>query len=167
MKNRHQITARGFFEQGQNSMTDAIAHQRLVVIRWIVKWSPAHRVADGLGIGASQGEQWMANLPRRTTHIAHCRQTVESGTTKEIQNHGFGLVVGRVTRHHVGWQVCVTRGASTRLEVWACSYVDGDRAKISTHELRTVANEVGLEMRTATQSMIDVDRRHGEFGCTS
>ena len=66
----------------------------------------------------------VAEVEQRTAIAAHARQPVQACPPQEVEEHGLGLIVGRVTGEDVGGQRGVARGAGPGLEVRACLHID-------------------------------------------
>jgi hypothetical protein len=91
MEDRHGITPGDVGEQGDQLVADSISPECRVGIRWVGHWCDPVISADGFGVAASQGEQWVRGARF---------DGAESGTscsTQKPDEQCFSLIIGGVT----------------------------------------------------------------------
>jgi hypothetical protein len=97
----------------------------------------------------------------------HRTKSFCSRSSKEIQQHGLGLVVhgvasGGTVREHRAAGV-----ASTRFEIWTLPNVDNMADKMNTKKICQLFHEHCVFAARRSKSMIHVVQRHTSIRCSS
>lgn len=105
-------------EQGDQFIADPISPERRVGIRWVGNRCNAMTSADGLGVGAPQGKQWVrwARFDRA--------QSGATSSPQESDEQRFSLIVSRVTGERPCWKDELPGGSGTGFEVRTGSRFD-------------------------------------------
>src|SRR5207237_9032888 len=88
----------------------AVATNRRFVVGRVAHWSEPHLRAQAARLGPAQADD-------RVASGAHACQPVEARAPQEVQEHGLGLVVGRMSREDVGGEHGESSLAGALLEV--------------------------------------------------
>jgi hypothetical protein len=91
---------------------------------------------------------------------SHPGEARPSGTTQEVEQHGFRLVVSGVPGEHVGRQDPISRRPHAGLEIRPGFDSDALGDERGPKPVRCGSNHVGLARRPGANTVINMDRRN-------
>jgi hypothetical protein len=124
-------------------------------------------MADFDRFGTPDVEQGMENSPTWAPETAHSSESIESGSTQEIDDHGFGTIVCSVARADVVGQYGISSRSCASLEIGSGLDADAMGDERRSYILGSSCNSIGLFMRLRSQSVVDMDRGDFESSGTS
>lgn len=156
-KNRNEVSARNVVHRRKEFETNPIPQQVEIGVRGILEWCPTKVSTDLDGVRASKVKEWVANTTGRATHDTHADQTIESGSSQEIDDHRFGAVIGGVSGEDVRRQRAVARRPGSGLDIGSGFDVDTMTEKVGSDIVRSPGYCIGLVERVGSQTVIDVN----------
>lgn len=108
------------------------------------------RGTEGLCLGAAETEN-------RVALGSHPGEARPSGTTQEVEQHGFRLIVRRVPGENVWWEDPVPRCPHARLEIRSGFDSDAFGDERGPETGRCGSNHVGLARRPGANTVINMD----------
>ncbi len=151
VEQRDRVTIADVAEQGQHLVADTVSHEAGIGVRGIIDGFQTESSAQLHRFGSTESEDRMAKSR------LHGGETVEPGAAHQVDQQGFGLIIGGVTGHGVGAEDAMAGLASPVLQVGAGFDVDGLGSKSGTESLGRRRHGVGFRCRTGAQAVIDVD----------
>jgi hypothetical protein len=148
----HDVAPGDGVEQRQQLVAHPVAAERRVGIAGVVDGLEPHVDTQSQGLAPAQP-------PDRAPHRVHTHQPVEPGAAQQVQQHGLGLVVGRVAGQRVGRQRRVPGRPGPGLEVGPRAHVDPHRPEARPPARRRGPDHRGLVLRPRSQPVVHVDRR--------
>ena len=111
------VALRDVVEERHQLLTNTVTAKRWVVVALVVDHREAELHAQAMGLPSTQGQD-------RPAVPSHCAETLEPRTAQEVQQHGFGLIIGRMAQERVGREGLVASAAGARFEIRSGGHLD-------------------------------------------
>ncbi|MFT7475523.1 MAG: hypothetical protein ACI81L_002462 [Verrucomicrobiales bacterium] len=150
---RHNVAICNIIEQRQDLMADSVSKESCLSVGRVGEWSPTQVSAHGLGVAATQRQDWS------TVPWLHCTETDHPGTSNQVDQDRLGLVVGAMTSGRVGSESDIPCRAHPRFEIRAGRHVDRDGFKTCPYFCSSSGHVCGFGFPARSLPMIDVHGR--------
>jgi len=99
----------------------------------------------------------VTHLTTRAATWAHASETIDAGSTQNIQEHCFGLIICRMTCQNIVGEHPVASVSGSSLQVWPLAHLHCESYEIGSYGAGGVFDDAGLSCRARANAMVDMD----------